>query len=216
MDDPAELERRACVLAPLALTDFNRAADIPYGCAIEHTHATMSAFLEFLAVVNGALNARGLARLESLLMPANFSSIVSEFMAESLPKHCAALVRNTYHNGHPDLLPAGRFPDDSAQHAGEGIEIKASRYGKAWQGYNAEDTWLMVFVFESNRPADSRSGVAPRPFRFIKVVGARLTREDWTFSGRSAQSRRTITASVTEAGAARMNANWIYRAPSTL
>lgn len=142
----------------------------------------MSAFLEFLAVVNGALNTRGMARLESLLMPANFSSVVSEFMsefmAESLPKHCAALVRNTYHNGHPDFVPAGRFPDESAQHAGEGIEIKASRYGKAWQGRNAEDTWLMVFVFASNRPVDSRSGAAPRRFQFVKIIGARLTRED--------------------------------------
>jgi hypothetical protein len=213
MEEIDELERRACVLVPLLPGDFNRMAALPYGCTISHIFAAMSDFLSFLGIVNSALNTQGLARLESLLMPANFSSVVSEFMAEALPKRCAPLVRNTYHNGHPDLLPAGQFPGNAVQHASEGVEIKASRYGKAWQGHNAEDTWLMVFVFDSNRPADSRAGVGPRPFRFVKVVGARLTRADWTFSGRSGQSRRTITASVTEVGAARMNANWIYRAP---
>jgi len=51
-------------------------------------------------------------------------------------------------------------------------------------------------MFDSNRPDDAAKGVEPRPFRFLRVVGARLTPEDWTFSGRSATSRRTITASV--------------------
>jgi hypothetical protein len=39
-----------------------------------------------------------------------------------------------------------------------------------------------------------------------------LKKEDWKFSGRSATSRRTITASVTPSGFAKMEANWIYRA----
>ena len=91
--------------------------------------------------------------------------------------------------------------------------MKASRYLSGWQGHSIEESWLMVFVFASDRPIDLVSGALPRPFRFLKVVGAALTREDWTFSGRSATSRRTITASVTPAGAAKMEANWIYRAP---
>ena len=66
----------------------------------------------------------------------------------------------------------------------------------------------MVFVFDSNRPVDSE----PRPFRFLKVVGAQLTKDDWLFSGRSEGSRRTITASVTESGYQKMTANWIYQA----
>ncbi len=68
-----------------------------------------------------------------MLMPANFSSIVGEFMNSGIPKHCPTLVKNQYHNGHPDLLPAGMFPDDAAQHAGEGIEVKGSRYLRGWQ-----------------------------------------------------------------------------------
>jgi hypothetical protein len=84
---------------------------------------------------------------------------------------------------------------------------------KAWQGHNPEDVWLMVFVFDSNRPSDEGKGYPPRPFQFIMVVGARLTKEDWVFSGRSATSRRTITASVTQLGYQKTMSNWIYKAP---
>jgi hypothetical protein len=78
---------------------------------------------------------------------------------------------------------------------------------RAWQGHNPEDIWLMVFVFDGNRPKD----VIPKPFRFIMVVGAQLSKSDWLFSGRSETSRRTITASVTEIGYQKMMSNWIYR-----
>ena len=48
------------------------------------------------------------------------------------------------------------------------------------------------------------------PFRFVKVVGAKIERADWQFSGRSETSRRTITASVKRSGYDKMQANWIY------
>jgi hypothetical protein len=54
-------------------------------------------------------------------------------MAASIPKYCPTLVKNLYHNGHPDLIPARKFKDDAVQYAKEGIEIKGSRYLKAWQ-----------------------------------------------------------------------------------
>lgn len=152
-------------------------------------------------------------RLESLLMPANFSSVVSEFMSVAIPKFCSTLVKNAYHNGHPDLIPAGLFPGNAVQYTHEGVEVKASHYPRGWQGHNAEESWLMVFVFDANRPRDTDRGIEPKPFRFVKVLGARLERTDWTFSGRSETSRRTITASVAPSGYAKMEANWIYRDP---
>lgn len=176
----------------------------------------MRDFLDFLGFVNGQLHTRDMERLETMLMPANFSSMVGEFMNSGIPKHCPTLVKNRYHNGHPDLIPAGRFPDDAVQHADEGIEIKGSRYLRGWQGHNPEDTWLMVFIFDSNRPDDAAKGIEPRPFRFLRVAGARLKRENWNFSGRSGTSRRTITASVNESGYQKMMANTLYegREPS--
>ncbi len=57
-------------------------------------------------------------------MPANFSSMVGEFIVATIPKYCPTVVKNTYHNGHPDILPRGMYQGDSALHAPEGIEVK--------------------------------------------------------------------------------------------
>ena len=72
----------------------------------------------------------------------------------------------------------------------------------------------MVFAFDANSARDAGIGNDPKPFRFLKVVGAQLDKGDWAFSGRSATSRRTITASVTQTGFEKMEANWIYKAAS--
>ena len=174
----------------------------------------MQEFVNFLGFINSQLHTKDIARFETMLMPANFSSMVREFVTASLPKYCKTIAKNRYHNGHPDLVPAGLYPNDAAQHAPEGIEIKSSRYLKAWQGHNPEDTWLMVFAFDSNRPVDSVRGIPPKPFRFLTVLGALLARSDWLYAGRSATSRRTITASVTKSGYEKMISNWIYKAPA--
>lgn len=206
------LERTACTPCPIDIAHFNRKAVIPYGLTVDHIHAAMNEFLGLLGFINDQLYSRQMERLESFLMPANFSSIVGEFAAMTIPKHCKSIARNKYHNGHPDLVPFGRYPRDSIQHGDAGIEVKGSRQLRGWQGHNVEDVWLMVFVFASNSSADASKGIAPKPFRFVKVVGAKIDKTDWQFSGRSATSRRTITASVKDSGFRKMEANWIYRA----
>ncbi|MBI2804540.1 MAG: hypothetical protein HYX68_06100 [Planctomycetes bacterium] len=172
----------------------------------------MEEFVDFLGFVNGQLNTRQIERLESFLMPANFSSMVGEFMAAAIPKYSDLLIRNRYHNGHPDLLPKGLYPGDSILHAPQGIEIKASRRKRGWQGHNPEDVWLMVFVFDANSSRDGAQSIDPKPFRFVKVLGAQIGKDDWQFSGRSGSSRRTITASVKRSGFEKLEFNWIYRA----
>lgn len=209
-----DLERSACTPTPFGSKGFNPHAVIPNGCKIHHIRQAMLDFLDFLGFVNEQLNTRQIPRLESFLMPANFSSMVGEFMTAAIPKYCGSIVKNKYHNGHPDMLPKGKYPGDSALHATTGIEVKASRHGSGWQGHNAENVWLMVFVFDANSARDAAQGVAPKPFRFVKVLGAQLEKNDWAFSGRSATSRRTITASVTRTGFEKMEANWIFRAES--
>lgn len=211
---PRNKEVAACSPMPLQADAFNRQAQLPYGLTTDHVCRAMQDFLDFLGFVNGQLNTKQIERLESFLMPAGFSSMVGEFIATALPKYCHALVRNKRHNGHPDILPKGQFPGDSALHATQGIEVKGSRHKSGWQGHNPEEVWLMVCVFDSNTSRDAALEIEPRPFQFIKIVGAQLTREDWSYSGRSETSRRTITASVTRSGAAKLEANWIYRASS--
>lgn len=208
MGEYSELE--ACTPIGLDNGVFNETATLPFGLSVAHITSAMADFLAFLGFINGQLYTRQMQRLESMLMPANFSSIVGEFMTAQIPKYAQSLVKNRYHNGHPDLIPSGVFPNDAVRHTSVGIEIKASRYSKGWQGHNPEDAWLMVFVFDSNRPVD----LEPKPFRFLRVLGAQLTKDDWLFSGRSEGSRRTITASVTDSGYQKMIANWIYQASS--
>lgn len=213
MTPEEQREFEACNPEPVKIEHFNPKAVIPHGVTIEHLCAAMNDFIAFMQMVNVRLHENGSPRFETMLMPANFSSIVGEFTTANLPKHCAGIVKNRYHNGHPDLIPAGRFPNDSVQYAHEGIEVKASRYLKSWQGHNAENIWLMVFMFDGNRAVDESNGVQPMPFRFLRVVGAQLDKSDWKFAGRSGTSRRTITASVTSSGYDKMMANWIYNAP---
>lgn len=209
---PSNMEVAACTPVPLNINGFNPAAQIPFGVTTSHIQQSMQDFLDFLGFINTQLNTKQIERLEAFMMPAAFSSMVGEFMGAAIPKYCNTIVRNKYHNGHPDLLPTGRFPGDAVLHATEGIEVKGSRHVSGWQGHNAEPMWLMVFVFDSNTSADAGKGVMPRPFKFIKVVGAQLDQADWQFSGRSATSRRTITASVKRSGFLKMEANAIYRA----
>jgi hypothetical protein len=205
-----------CVPAQPSLANFNANAKIPFGVSVKDIFHSMVDFTDFLRTVDTELVRKEMARLEDMLMPANFSSVVGEFITSNLPKHCSSIAKNAYHNGHPDLLPAGKYPGNAAQHVGsDGIEVKASRYMKGWQGHNPEDVWLMVFVFESGRPSDAREGKKMACFRFLAVYGALLKKEDWKFEGRSQTSRRTITASVLQSGFEKMAENWIYRAPES-
>lgn len=211
-DMPESLERRACTPIPVSPAGFNPNVILPYGVTTEHIQRVMTEFTQFLGFVNRELNSNGLKRLESMLMQANFSSMVGEYMKANLPEYCSTIVSNRHHNGHPDLLPVGVYPNDDVEHGSEGIEVKASRRHSGWQGHNPEDCWLMVLLYDSNKPTEADAH-NPRSFRFLAVVGARLAKADWSFSGRNGDSRRTITASVVKSGYTKMVDNWIYRAP---
>jgi len=205
-------EALACIPARVNRKGFNRSARLPYGLTTDHVRLAMEGFTSFLEVVNLALHAKKMDRLESILMPANFSSIVGEFVGAAIAKFCPTLARNRYHNGHPDLVPSGAYPDNKIK-LGEGIEIKASRSLSGWQGHNAENTWLMVVCFESDRPEDRFESREPKPFQFRLVLGAKIEKSDWSFSPRSPTSRRTPTANVVKSGYDKMLENWIYKAP---
>jgi hypothetical protein len=193
---------------PVEKTCFNKKAILPYGLKLEHIERAMNDFCNFLLFINKELHKNNMPTFEKMLMQANFSSIVGEFINVTIPKYCIKLSKNKYHNGHPDLIEKGKFPNDSVQHSHDGIEIKASRYEKGWQGHNPENIWLMVFVFDCSRPNDT---TLQKPFYFKAVYGAKLEEADWQFAGRNEGSRRTITATVKKSGFEKMNNNWIYK-----
>jgi len=120
---------------PIEKGGFNPKAIIPFGVTTAHIQAAMQDFIDFATAVDTELHAKGMASLENTMMQANFSSLVGEMMGARIPKHCPTVVKNLYHNGTRNVLPAGKYPNDAAQHAGrDGIEIKASRYLQGWQG----------------------------------------------------------------------------------
>ncbi|MBD2610308.1 MAG: hypothetical protein RMY62_021880 [Nostoc sp. ZfuVER08] len=209
-------EQKACLPIPVNLEFFNSRCELPYELETHHIYEAMKEFIDFLGFINVQLKTKNMSRLESFLMPANFSSIVGEFMNMSIPKYCRNLVKNQYHNGHPDLIPINTFLENAVQYSSEGIEVKGSRHFNAWQGHNPEAVWLMVFCFDSNTSSDSIKNVEPKPFVFRAVYAAKLNEDDWTFSGRSSTSRRTITASVNKNGFRKMKTNWVYEDPSHL
>ncbi|MBF0175032.1 MAG: hypothetical protein HQL83_16570, partial [Magnetococcales bacterium] len=78
-------EADACQPLPLQIGAFNQNAKIPFGLEVSHIQAAMQEFLDFLGFVNLALHSKKIPRLESFLMPANFSSMVGEFMKGAFP-----------------------------------------------------------------------------------------------------------------------------------
>src|SRR5881397_991261 len=115
-------EEQACIATPVDENGFNSSSVLPYGLVVEHIKAAMTDFIGFLAFINSQLYTRQTPRLETMLMSANFSSIVGEFMSATIPKYCGSLVKNRYHNGHPDLIPADMFVNNAVQYSSEGIE----------------------------------------------------------------------------------------------
>lgn len=197
-------------VVPVDSSRFNHACQLPHGLKSQHIESAMKDFVEFIAFINGQLATKKMPSLERFLMPANFSSMVGEFMNMSIPKYCSTVVKNQYHNGHPDLIPKGRFPKDAVQHSDIGLEIKGSRHLTGWQGHNPEAVWLMVFCFDSATAGHVNSSSKAKPFQFKAVYAAKLDESDWSFSGRTGKSRRTITAAVKKSGVTKMKENWVY------
>lgn len=185
---------------------------LPYGLRVAEIKAALDDIYDFLHSVNRFLVNRGWDRLEETLAAATFSGIMSELVVEGISKRSVAVVKNRYHNGRPDLLPAGLYPNDAAQRADEGIEVKASRNAGGWQGHNVEPGWLMVvqYVVDTDtEPVEERS-----PTTIVRVLAARLDERDWGFSGRAETSRRTPTASILKSGTAKLEAGVVYLDPS--
>ena len=109
---------------------------------------------------------------------------------KNIARTSAALEANLKVGGHPDLLPKGHYTSSLVLKGDEGIEVKASVQHGGWQGHNPEDCWVMVFRYAVGQ---QETGVV-LPLTFVEILCARLSKSDWSFSGRRGSSRRTPTA----------------------
>lgn len=187
---------------------------LPYGLTPTAVLGAVNDIHAYLHAINEASIGYGYPRLEELLQPAAFSGLISGLAVESMAKQTEregahpGLRSNRYHNGRPDLVPHGVYPGNAVQHGTEGIEVKASRSTRGWQGHNIEVGVLMVVQFSTDVTTEPIYDRAPTAIE--RVMVAPLDETDWKFSGRSETSRRTPTASVNVTGYAKMAAGAVY------
>lgn len=191
--DPAKLNATLSLPFELRLDDFRSAVQDVY---------------DFFYDVNLGLSKKGLARLDDMLRPASMSGIVSDMLTASLAKHSRALVVNAFHNGHPDLLVSGQYPNNSVRSGEHGVEVKTTRKrGGAVDTHGARNQWMCVFVYvvdNATEPAVDR-----KPMSIREIYLGQVTTDDFRRNARGELG--TKTATLHAQGIAKLRQSWVYR-----
>jgi hypothetical protein len=163
---------------------------------------------DFFYDVNLLFQKKGLPRLDDELRPAIMSGLLSDMLTASIAKHARSLTQNLFHNGHPDLVVAGRYPRNAVKAGADGVEIKTTRKsGGAVDTHGAREQWMCVFVYDVDRetePAEAR-----RPMRFTEVYLGHVTTEDFRRNERGILGTRTAT--LDRHGILKLRSNWVYK-----
>jgi hypothetical protein len=190
------------------IQNFNQHAELPYQLRLQDFQIAMQDVYDFFFDVNSYLIDKGLQRLDDMLRKAIMSGLISDMLTASLAKHSRVLTENRYHNGHPDLVMRGVYPNDSVKAGEEGVEIKTTRKrGGAVDMHGARNQWLCVWVYQVDNvtePAISRA-----PMRFTEVYLSKVSTEDFRRNLRGELG--TPTSSLNRDGLASFRENWIYK-----
>jgi hypothetical protein len=190
---------------------FNPDAKLPRGLTIAGVRTALDGLYDYLHALNAFLVSRGYDRLEETFLGNAFSGFISELMVRNLSGASEILTRNTMVGGHPDLVPRGVYPEDAVLHGEQGVELKATIKSSGWQGHNKESSWIMVVQYAvdiASEPVMDRC-----PTEILKVMAAKLEKEDWKEHKRREDSRRTATSLILASGTAKLKANAIYTHP---
>lgn len=192
---------------------LNPAAQLPYQLRSGDFLSALDDLYALLHDMNSALTDKGLSRLEEVLKPQTFTSIISDTLAVYVGHHARVLTPNRYFNGHPDLIPGGQYPNDAVQSGAEGVEVKATvRPTSAADMHSSREGWLCLFRYRVDRvtePATDR-----RPTEIVEILLAHLEPDDFRRNERS--DRGTRTATPHKGGLAKLRANWLYRDPDLI
>lgn len=163
---------------------------------------------DFFFDVNGSLSRKGLPRFDDMLRPAAMSGIISDMLTGCMARHSRTLVENRFHNGHPDLIVGGRYPNDAVQSGEHGVEVKSTRKkGGAVDTHGAREQWMCVFVYGVDATTEPASARAPMEFR--EVYLAHVREDDFRRNARGLLGTRTAT--LHREGIARLRRSWVYR-----
>jgi len=187
---------------------FNTEVELPYELRLKDFEMAMQDIYDFFHDVNSFLLDKGLQRMDDMLRPAIMSGVLSDMLTASLARHSRVLTENRYFNGHPDLVVRGRYADDSAKAAADGVEIKTTRKaGGAVDTHGARDQWMCVFVYKvdnKTEPARER-----RPMTFTEVYLGNVTVDDFRRNPRGELGTRTAT--LHREGVKKLRASWLYK-----
>ena len=120
------------------------------------------------------------------------------------------LTQNLYHNGHPDLIPAGRYAADAIASADQGVEIKVTRSTGAVDSHGARPGWVCVFRYQVDSTTEPT--VDRVPTAISEILLAQLGQADFRTNQRGALGTRT--ASPNRDGLKKLRANPVYQLPS--
>ncbi len=187
---------------------FNSSLSLPFELRLQDFQIAIQDVYDFFFDVNSHLTSRGLQRLDDMLRPAIMSGVLSDMLTASLAKHSRTLTENQYHNGHPDLIVQGIYPDNAVKSGSEGVEVKTTRKaGGAVDTHGARDQWMCVFVYQvdtKSEPARDRA-----PMSFTEVYLGQVTLADFRKNPRSELGTRTAT--LHKDGIRRFRESWVYR-----
>lgn len=187
---------------------LNSTATLPFSLRLEDFGLAMQDVYDFFHDVNVGLTQRGLERLDDFLRPAIMSGLLSDMLTVSLGKHSRTLTENRFHNGHPDLVVKGVYPQNMVQSGTDGVEIKTTRKnGGAVDTHGARDQWMCVFVYAvdtATEPARDRS-----PMTFTEVYLGQVTTADFRKNSRGELGTRTATLHAN--GLKKLRKSWIYK-----
>jgi len=188
-------------------TKLNQSATLPFELRIADFSLAMQDVYDFFFDVNVGLVDRGLQRLDDFLRPAIMSGLLSDMLTASLAKHSRVLTENRYHNGHPDLVVRGVYPEDRVKAGTDGVEVKTTqKKGGAVDTHGAREQWMCVFVYRvdtATEPARARL-----PMTFTEAYLGKVTRDDFRRNDRGELGTRTATLDA--AGIKKLRSHWVY------
>jgi hypothetical protein len=187
---------------------FNTALILPYALRPDVFAVAMEDIYELLHNLNAGLVERGLLPFESSVRGAVYSGMLSDLLTEAIANHASGLVKNKANNGHPDLLPAGRYAGDAVPSAEEGVEVKVTK-GRSGAVDMHGDRPAFYCVFRYEADYETEPIVDREPTRFTDVWLARLDRGDFRKNDRGPLGTRTATPH--RKGLEKLREHWLYR-----
>ena len=186
---------------------FNPAIALPFQLRIQDFSLVMQDIYDFFFDVNTHLHSKGIKRLDEMLRPAAMSGLISDMISASMAQHSRVLVDNHYHNGHPDLIVNGIYPNDAVKSGMQGVEIKTTRKrGGAVDTHGAREQWMCVFVYQVDNT--SEPAVDRAPMRFTEIYLGYVTVDDFRRNPRGDLGTRTAT--LDRYGIQKLRKNWVY------